>query len=149
MLLQGYLQQGLSVEDLSQRDKLKHSFDITKALEARLIPSELIDSAPAWRKSVFCPYKQERDHLGRILDSVSFILLTSLDFCNCLQTVRVKTGIGLIRREVKFQQLKDKTHMTFKTNVPERWLDRPDQLPFAVTCSGLDSGSLTMKDPKE
>ena len=62
--------------------------------------------------------------------------------------MRVKTGIGLIRREVKFQQLKDKTHMTFKTNVPERWLDRPDQLPFAVS-SGLESATTTMKDAKE
>lgn len=31
--------------------------------------------------------------------------------------------------------------MTFKTNVPERWLDRPDLLPFAALSSGTEVGT--------
>lgn len=42
--------------------------------------------APSWRKSVFCPFKQERDHLGRILDSVSFFrfILYSISVTDCI-----------------------------------------------------------------
>ena len=70
-LLQSYMLQGVSLRDLSKNEKLKHAHDINRCLESREVPIEHTDPAPAWKKSIFCPFKQERDHLGRILDSVS------------------------------------------------------------------------------
>ena len=70
-LLNSYMLQGLSVRDLSVREKWQHNHDITRCLESREVPIEHVDPAPTWKRTVFCPYKQERDHLGRILDSVS------------------------------------------------------------------------------
>ena len=75
VLLNSYLKQGLSVRDLSKQEKLKNAFNINQCLEKKLIPLEAIDPAPAWKKSVFTPFKQERDHLGRLLDSVSKVVI--------------------------------------------------------------------------
>lgn len=83
-LLQSFMLHGLSVRDLSIKEKWKHNHDITRCLESREVPIDHLDPAPTWKKSVFCPYKQERDHLGRILDSVSPLLRNSdsHQYCN-------------------------------------------------------------------
>ena len=92
---------------------------------------------------VFSPYTQERDHLGRLIDSVSnayFYNDASMKkqnryfnflFFLCVQKVRPKTGTGTVRKDVRYHYNKGKMVLTFKSNVPDRWLDNPDQLPYS------------------
>ena len=44
--------------------------------------------------------------------------------------MRPKTGTGKLRKNVKVTYLKGKMIMTFKTNVPDRWIENPEQLPY-------------------
>lgn len=52
--------------------------------------------------------------------------------------MRPKTGTGNLRRDVRIQHLKGKMIMTFKTNIPERWLDNPRSLPTASIAESVD-----------
>lgn len=77
VLLNGYLQKRQSVQDLSYNEKRLDPSNIGKCLKNRLAVENEIEEAvhewvPVYEKRRFCPFKEERDHLGRLIDSVSF-----------------------------------------------------------------------------
>ena len=71
VLLNGYLQKRQSVQDVTKKDEIKQP-DIGKCLKSRQNSNDhFLDYIPVYEKKVFAPFKQERDHLGRLIDSVS------------------------------------------------------------------------------
>ena len=88
VLLNGYLQKRQSVVDVTREEKLLERNNIGKCLKNRMVDSEdhLLNQPPIYDKKVFYPFKEERDHLGRLIDSVSllylFHLFSSYFYCN-------------------------------------------------------------------
>ena len=78
VLLNGYLQKMQSVGDVTRYEKQIKRSDIGAVLKNAQISEVPVrglerGGAPSksYDKHMFCPFAEERDHLGRIIDSVS------------------------------------------------------------------------------
>jgi len=71
VLVNGFLQHRQSVTDVTRLDQQKLQ-DVAQCLVSYQKQSAChANSSPLWRSEVFAPFKRERDHLGRLIDSVS------------------------------------------------------------------------------
>ena len=63
MMLNGYMQEKLSLKNVDKLTKATLKFKT--------------DNPVVYEKRDFVPYKEERDHLGRLINSVSFTFLSN------------------------------------------------------------------------
>ena len=82
--------------------------------------------------------------MGETLDRDTCSVPECGDVLFVWQRVRPKTGTGRITKNVRINMLKGKMIMTFKDNVPQRWIENPERLPVASVTENDGGGFKTL-----